>query len=100
MVAVSGVGPGAAAALQGRAVTHAGAVAASSSLTDRASAQEARAVVARTTTQLDTDEAPRGTPAAIAADHAAVRAAQAQVDRASSRLRSDGDQSALVDVLA
>ena len=62
--------------------------------------QAADANVNQTTRQLDTDQDPRGSPGAIAADHDAVKAAQAAVQQASAKLQSDRSQTTLVNVLA
>jgi hypothetical protein len=69
-------------------------------LDDRASARSAQAGVNKAASQLATDQAPKGSAAEIAADQAAVRSAEEAMQQAAKRLRSDGAQAALVDVLA
>ncbi len=97
MVSLSGVTAAQVAPPPARAV---GNVPLSHLVSDQSSQQAANATVSQTTQQLDSDQQPRGAPAAIAADHEAVKAAQQAVQQASAKLQADRSQTALVNVLA
>jgi hypothetical protein len=100
MDAVSGVAAGQSSFQSARAALGAGSVTVFNLVSDQSSAQFATATVGQATQQLASDQAPRGSPSTIVADHQAVRTAQEDVQKAQAQLQQDRSQTSLVNVLA